>query len=302
MSTTARVLSLIPSATDWVTALGLADRLVGVTHECDAPEGVPVVVEPLVAHDPGDPVGVDTAVAAAAEEGRALYRVDEALVAELGPTVIITQQLCEVCAVPASQVARLRDRLGDVRIVSLDGVTLDGVLDDVRRLGEALGAGGPAAGLAADLRARLTRVGAAVANRDRPGVAVLEWPDPPWVAGHWVPDQIRAAGGVPTVGVPGRPSERADWDAFSGADVCVVAPCGYDLAEAVRAAEASIGLLPSVAEVWAVDAQRCYSRPGAGLVDGVKALAGILHPDAAPAPRRDVARRVAAAEPTGRSA
>jgi iron complex transport system substrate-binding protein len=287
-----RILSLIPSATDWVTDLGLAAALVGVTHECEAPADVPVVVTPAVHHDPDDPAGVDAAVSAAAQEGRALYEVDEDLVAELAPTVILTQQLCDVCAVSSGQIHRLAKRLDRCRVVELDGLTIEGVLADGVRAAEALDVARRGEALVGALRDRLARVERAVADAPTPGVAFLEWPDPPWVAGHWVPEQIAAAGGTPTVGQAGEPSTRAEWEAFSGADVLVVGPCGYGLDEAVAAGAAVADRLPSAGQVWAVDAHHHFSRPAPGLVTGVETLAGILHPDRHPGPDPAAAKRL----------
>jgi iron complex transport system substrate-binding protein len=287
-----RILSLIPSATDWVTELGMAAAIVGATHECEAPEGVPVVVTPAVHHDPTDPAGVDAAVTVASAEGRALYAVDENLVSELAPTVILTQQLCDVCAVSAGQIHRLAKRLGGCAIVELDGLAIEGVLADGLRVAEALGVPQRGQALVSSLRDRMARVERAVAGVKPRSVAFLEWSDPPWAAGHWVPEQITAAGGTPTVGRPGEPSERAEWDAFAGADVMIVGPCGYVLDEAVSAAEALADRLPSAGEVWAVDAHHHFSRPAPGMVIGVESLAGILHPDRHPAPAPTAAKRI----------
>lgn len=287
-----RILSLVPSATDWVVQLGMGEHLVGCTHECEAPDGVPVVVTPAVHHDPSDPAGVDAAVTAAAREGRALYTLDAELVTALAPTLVLTQQLCDVCAVSAGQIHRLAQRIAGLEVVSMDGVTLEGVLDDGLRAGAAMGVADRADALVRDLLGRLAAVAAAVTGAERRRVAFLEWSDPPWVAGHWVPDQIAAAGGRDLAGRSGEPSARAGWDAFAGADVLVVGPCGYVLPEAVDAAAGASAQLPEAGAVWAVDAHRCWSRPAPGLVDGVESLAGILHPDRCAPPDPAVAQRV----------
>jgi iron complex transport system substrate-binding protein len=287
-----RILSLIPSATDWVTDLGFAADLVGVTHECEAPEDVPSVVTPAVRHDPNDPAGVDAAVTAAAQEGRALYAVDQEVVAELAPTVIVTQQLCDVCAVSAGQIHQLAARLPGCTVVELDGVTIEGVLADGLRLAAALGAEARGEALIGTLRDRMTRVEQAVAGAPVKRIAFLEWTDPPWSGGHWVPEQITAAGGRATTGGPGEPSARADWEAFTGADVLVVGPCGYVLDEAVAAAAAVADRLPTAGEVWAVDAHHHFSRPAPGMVTGIETLAGILHPDRHVPPAPTAAKRL----------
>jgi iron complex transport system substrate-binding protein len=287
-----RILSLVPAATDWVTQLGLGEHLVGVTHECTAPPGVPVVVTPAVAHDATDPAGVDAAVAAASAEGRALYALDVELVRELQPTIALTQQLCDVCAVPAGQIHQVAARTKGLQVVSLDGVTLEGVLADGERAAEALAVPIRGEALVGSLRDRLALVASGLEGAPRRSVAFLEWPDPPWAPGHWVPDQVVAAGGVPTVGVSGTPSARADWSAFTSAEVLLVGPCGYGLAEAEDAARALLDRTPEEQEVWAVDADRHFSRPGPTLVEGVEVLAGLLHPERCTPPAEVVATRV----------
>lgn len=287
-----RVLSLVPSATDWVVALGLADRLVGVTHECEVPPGASpeVVVRPAVAGDPADPAGTDAAVAAAAREQRPLYEVDVDAVGELAPTVVLTQTLCDVCAVAGPTVERLTASLPGLEVVTLDGVTLEGVLADAERVGAALGADEAARRLADALRGRLRRVADAVSGRRPVGIAVAEWPDPLFLPGHWVPDQVAAAGGVCVGGASGQPSRRGEWRDLAGAEAVVVAPCGYGLEEAAAHGAPRVPEWLD-AEVWAADAHRAFSRPSAGVVDGVEALAGVAHPDAAGPPDASVLRR-----------
>lgn len=281
MATEPRILSLVPSATDWVVDLGLGDRLVGVTHECDLPPGSLAhrVVRPTVPTDPADPAGVDAAVAASAADHQPLYTVDEAAVRELAPTVVVTQTLCDVCAVPAATVHRLAASLPTLDVVTLEGTTLDGVLADVGTLGAALDVTPAASALVDRLRGRLQRVADAVADRRPRAIGVAEWPDPLFLAGHWVPDQVAAAGGVCVGGHSGHPSRRGAWAELTEAEAVVVAPCGYGLDDAAtHGAPLVPGWLP--ATVWAADADRAFSRPAAGLVDGVEALAAIAHPGA----------------------
>lgn len=282
-----RILSLVPSATDWLAALGLGDAIVGYTHECALPDGrqVPVVVEPAMHHDPTDPAGVDAAVTAAAHELTPLYTLDLEWVADLAPTVVVTQELCDVCAVSRSTLRQATDALAGAAVINMTGVTLAGVLDDGRALADALDVSARGHHVVGRLRDRLAVVEDAVAGADRPSVAFLEWTEPAWVAGHWVPDQIRAAGGVPTVGAAGTPSRRADLETFAGADLLLVGPCGYTLDEAAGAGRRLGARLPQAGAVWAVDANLAWSRPAPGLVDGVEALAGMAHPDRWPAPQ-----------------
>lgn len=293
MATEPRILSLVPSATDWVVDLGLGDHLVGVTHECDLPPGSPAqrVVRPTVATDPADPAGVDAAVAATAADQQPLYTVDEAAVHELAPTVVLTQTLCDVCAVPHATVRRLAEALPTLDVVTLDGTTLDGVLTDVETIGAALSAEPAASALVDRLRGRLQAVADAVAGRRLTAVGVAEWPDPLFLAGHWVPDQVAAAGGVCVGGQSGDPSRRGAWSELTAAEVIVVAPCGYDLD---AAATHGARLVPDwlSAPVWAAAADRAFSRPASGLVDGVEALAAIAHPEAVGEPDDTVVRRV----------
>lgn len=292
-----RILSLVPAATDWVVALGLSDRLVGVTHECHVPPDAPAqrVVRPAVATDPADPAGVDAAVSAAARAQQPLYTVDVAAASALAPTLVVSQALCEVCAVPGSTVAQLSASLPSTDVVTLDGTTLEGVLADAERLGTALGAEKDAHALTDRLRARLTRVADAVAGRPPRALGVAEWPDPLFLAGHWVPDQVAAAGGVCVGGQRGRPSRRGAWTELAGAEAIVVAPCGYDL-DAAATHGASRVPVWLTAPVWAADADRAFSRPGAGLVDGVEALAAVAHPDAVGEPDGTVVRHVPASD------
>lgn len=283
-----RVLSLLPAATDVVAALGRAADLVGVTWECSVPAGARadlavVTSDALGVADPADPAQVDAAVRAAAEGRRPLATMDARTVAALAPDVILTQDLCRVCAVPAGDVTAALDRIGSTaEVVQLDPVTLEDVLDGVGRVGTALGAEQSAVTVVAGLRARLGRVAAAVAGRPRPQVLVLEWVDPPFSAGHWIPDLVLAAGGEPVLASPGARSAATTWDRVVAADVdhVVVAPCGFGLDGAAAQARAVLARLPAGAAVWAVDGDRLVVRPGPDLVAGVEVLAAALHPGA----------------------
>jgi iron complex transport system substrate-binding protein len=283
-----RIVSLLPSATEIVAAVGLGDALVGRSHECDYPPEIvslPVVSIARVGAPELAAAEVDGAVRAALERGEELYAVDEAVLEAVRPDVIVTQTLCTVCAVSGDGVRRATRAVGvDAEIVELEPTTVEGVLRAIVALGDRLGVGTRARELDLELRERLDAVGAAVAGCARPDVFVAEWVDPPFAAGHWVPELVDIAGGREVLGQAGAPSFTTDWDAVRAAapDVCVVAPCGYDAARG--AAEAAASPAATCApRVVAVDASAYLSRPGPRIVDGAELLAAILHPGAAPA-------------------
>jgi iron complex transport system substrate-binding protein len=286
-----RIVSLLPSATEIVYALGLDDDLVGVTFECDEPARARA--EKAVVVGGRDtrgmaPADIDAYVRAQAAAGADLYHLERDALAGLDPDLILTQDLCWVCALPSATVSQALDFLGcSAEVVALDPHSLADVLATIETVGARTGVPERAAALVRDLNARLDRVAAAVAGRRRPRVAVVEWVDPPFPAGHWVPDLVSAAGGEPVAALPGERSRAVDWSFFSAAraEVVVVAPCGFRLDGAV--AQAAV---PDVA-IWAIDADAVVVRPGPRLVDGVEALAWLLHPSAV-ASRPDVVRRV----------
>jgi iron complex transport system substrate-binding protein len=223
-----------------------------------------------------------------------LYRLDEGALRVLDPDLVVTQDLCAVCAVSVGSVAAALDYLGcDSQVLTIDPGRLDDVLASIDTLGSATGNEGSARQLVAVLRERLARVAVAVEPLPRPRVAALEWPDPPFNAGHWVPDMIVAAGGEPVLGAAGERSVQVDWSALAECrpDVVVVSPCGYHLDDAHRVATDLVGAgrLPPGVPVWAVDADAAFVRPGPRLVDGVEGLAAVLHPQRLPA-RPDITR------------
>jgi iron complex transport system substrate-binding protein len=227
--------------------------------------------------------------------GADLYTLHADALAGLAPDLILTQDLCRVCALPSGQVSDALDYLGcRADVLSLDPYTLAEVLDTIVAVGRRTGVPGRAEELVGRLRARLDAVARAVADRPRPRVAVVEWVDPPFTAGHWVPDLVRAAGGEPIAARPGTRSVRTTWAEFADArpDLVVVAPCGFHLDGAARQARAVVEALPGVA-VWAIDADGLVVRPGPRLVAGVEAIASILHPDAVPPPPPDAVLRLA---------
>jgi iron complex transport system substrate-binding protein len=280
-----RIVSLLPSATEITFALGLGDDLVGVTHECDWPEAA--MTKRVVSHTtiPTDasPAEVDRLVSASMTGGEPTYRLDELAVRELAPDLVLTQDLCAVCAVPAGQVHQALDVLGcPAQVLSLDPSSLDEVFDGVLAVGQATGTRERAEALIHGLRARLEAVARAVTGRAKPRVFALEWGDPPFNGGHWVPEMIERAGGEPVLAAPGTPSVRVTWAAIEAAapDIVVFMPCGYNLPEAVTegAALRSRPEFAGVKEFYAVHSNAYFSRPGPRLVDGVEALAEMLQP------------------------
>jgi iron complex transport system substrate-binding protein len=292
-----RLVSLLPSATEIVYALGLGDDLVGVTFECDEPASArsekTVVVggRDTSAMTPGE---IDAYVRAQTAAGADLYTLHARALADLEPDLILTQDLCRACALPSGHVEDALDYLGcHADVLSLDPRTLDEVLDSILAVGTRAGVPDRAARLVAGLRARLDRTAALVAGRPRPRVAVIEWTDPPFAAGHWIPDLVAAAGGRPVAARPGGRSVPISWDAIAAEapELILVAPCGYRLDGAIEQAQVAARSLPGV-PVWAIDANAIIVRPGPRLVDGVEAIASILHPGAVPAAPPGAARRV----------
>jgi iron complex transport system substrate-binding protein len=283
-----RIVSLLPSATEILYALGLDDQLVGVTFECDEPARArrdkTVVVGGLDTSSmtPGE---IDEYVRAQAAAGEDLYRLHRDALADIQPDLVVTQDLCWVCALPSASVSRALDHLGcSADVLTLDPHSMDDVLQTIIAVGDRCGVPERAAGLVARLRARLDRVATAVAGRPRPRVAVVEWVDPPFPGGHWVPDLVSAAGGEPVAALPGRRSQAVSWDdiAAERPDIVVVSPCGFHLPGAAEQASVVAEALPGPA-VWAIDGDGLVVRPGPRLVDGVEALASVLHPSAVPA-------------------
>jgi len=292
-----RLVSLLPSATEIVYALGLGDDLAGVTFECDEPPAArsekAIVVGGLDTSGmtPGD---IDSYVRSQLASGQDLYTLHAQALAELAPDLILTQDLCRVCAIPSGQVNDALTYLGcQADVLTLDPHSLDEVLDSILLVGQRAGAAERAARLVAELRARLARTAASVAGLSKPTVAVLEWVDPPFTAGHWVPDLVTAAGGQPVTAEPGAPSVQTSWAAIAAAapDLVVVAPCGYHLPGAIEQAQFVTRALPDV-PVWAIDADGIVVRPGPRLVNGVEAFASILHPQAVPAAPPGAVHRV----------
>ncbi|SDP36946.1 iron complex transport system substrate-binding protein [Pedococcus dokdonensis] len=294
-----RIVSLLPSTTEILFAVGAGDQVVGVTFECDTPVEARErrIVSTTAIPEGLSPRDIDTFVTKAMAAGEDLYHLDAGALADLDADLVVTQDLCAVCAVDVSVVDDALAYLGcRAEVLTIDPHTLDEVLASVATLGEATGRDARAAELVADLRARLHAVESAVRDARRPRALVLEWTDPAFAPGHWVPEMVTRAGGVNALGTAGEKSVRVSWEAVreSAPEVIVCAPCGYDLEGSAALARKAIddGELPPRIPVWAVDANASFARPGPRLVDGVEALAGILHPDAAQPPQPEMARRL----------
>jgi iron complex transport system substrate-binding protein len=286
-----RIASLVPSSTEMLFALGLGDQTVGVTHECDYPEAAAALPHLTATALPeGLSAGeIDAAVKQIVGQGKALYSLDEAALADLAPDLIVTQAVCDVCAVSYEDVVEVAARLpGPPRVLQQDPSSLAEVLEDVTRLGEAVGIGARAAAVRAGLEERLAAVQAAVAGAPTPRVIALEWLDPPFVGGHWMPEMIELAGGVDVAGPRGAKSPEVPWEQLARleADLVVVMPCGWYVEESRAQAEAHRERIAALGapRVFAVDAASTYSRPGPRLVDGVELLAHLFHPDRVEAP------------------
>jgi iron complex transport system substrate-binding protein len=276
-------------------ALGLGEQVVAVTHECDYPPEAAskphltrtVIPEGLSAGE------IDAEVRRVTAEGRHLYELDETTLSELDVDLIVTQAVCEVCAVSFEDVEAIAGRLQTrPDVISLDPERLSDVLIDLTRLGRATGVEDRAEELLSSLEERLEAVRGAVEGADRPRVLALEWLDPPFVGGHWVPEMIEIAGGTDAIGEAGAKSRTAKWEELAAAapEVVVAMPCGWD---AERAREQALEHWPSIdglggRRVVAVDAAASFSRPGPRLVEGTELLAHLLHPDRVPAPPSDV--------------
>jgi iron complex transport system substrate-binding protein len=301
-----RIVSLLPAATEVLFAIGAGDDVVGVTFECDHPPEARRrrIVSTTTLPEGLSPAAIDAEVAARAAAGEDLYHLDAGALADLDADLVVSQDLCAVCAVPADDVDSALAHLGCAgQVLTVAPRDLASVLDAVVDIGRAAGAEAAARDLVVASRRRLDAVAAAVAGRPRVPTLVLEWTDPPWSAGHWIPEMVALAGGDPLLGVAGGRSERIGWDAVAAARPAAVvcAPCGFGLdaaAEAARGIRAQVAL-PAGCAIWAVDANAAFTRPGPRLVDGVEALAALLHPDALGPPQPAVARRIDATA-TGR--
>jgi iron complex transport system substrate-binding protein len=287
-----RIISFLPSATEMVYALGLGNQLMGVTHECDYPSEAqtkPIVVRSVLPVENMSQREIDTAVTARLRDGLSLYQVDESLVQDIAPDLILTQDLCQVCAPSGNEVTQLLKSLySKPQILWLTPKSLDQVFENVRQLGAATDRSSEAEALIAAGRARLEKITAATRHLShRPRVFCMEWVDPIYCCGHWVPEMVRIAGGIDELGREGADSVRITWDDVLrwAPEVLIVMPCGLHMEKAAQQAERLFAYpgwsdLPAVRDgrVYAVDANSYFARPGPRVVEGTELLAHLLHP------------------------
>jgi len=293
-----RIASLLPSATEIVCALGLENELVAVTHECDYPDSVrdkPVLTRSVLS-GASSGAEVDRHIRELVHEGSSIYALDAPLLEALRPDLILTQELCEVCAVSYPIVERAVRRLGSSpQLVSLEPETIEDVFENIRVVGRLAGRSPIAERVCDSLRRRVAAVEQRVAGRPRRRVVCLEWVDPPFNCGHWTPELVTIAGGDERLGVARRPAHAIDWQQVIDADpeVVVVMACGFSLERSLREVETAGGRFEALlAQIWVVDGNAFFSRPGPRLVDSVEIMAGILHPGAVDAPDPSAARRL----------
>ena len=291
-----RICSLLPSATEILFSLGLGDQLVAVTHECDYPTEAARL--PSATHSALDQMGrssreIHRHVSRARHEGSSIYYLDQKLLEKLDPDLILTQELCQVCAVSYSEVRKaVRLLEGERKVVSLEPTTLEGVLETIERVGQLTGVADRAAQLLEKLRERICRVKLEVdGTPSRPRVLAMEWLDPPFAGGHWVPEMIRLAGGDDKLGREAKPSFEVSWENIASYDpeVVILMPCGFDLERTVSESRQTPPPeqwfhLTAIRQrqMYAVDGSAYFSRPGPRLVDGLEILAEILHPERFP--------------------
>ena len=288
-----RIVSFLPSATEMACALGLSDQLLGITHECDYPPQVrdkPVVVRNVLPIESMSQAEIDVAVTQRLRNGQSLYRVEEALMQDIAPDLILTQDLCQVCAPSGNEVTQLLQSLpSKPEILWLTPKNIEQIFGNLRDLGAATGRSPIAEALIAAGQARLNKIEAATRTLvSRPRVFCMEWMDPVYCSGHWVPEMVRIAGGFDQLGREGADSVRIKWDAVIEwkPEVLVVMPCGFDLQQSVDEAPRLTSYpgwsdLPAVRDgrVYAVDANSYFARPGPRVVEGTELLAHLFHPD-----------------------
>jgi iron complex transport system substrate-binding protein len=291
-----RIVSLLPSATELLFAIGAGGDVVAVTHECDHPEQarrLPVVTRSVLDHGSEPPAAIDRHINAARHEGSSIYALDEPALHELRPDLIVTQELCDVCAVAYRDVATAVRRLpGSIDVLSLEPADLDGIVATATTVGAATGHDDDAARVVAEMRRQIAAVEALPTAALRPVTACIEWTDPLMAGGHWVPDMVRRAGGVDALGHGGRPSHYVEWDEVLAArpEVMVLMPCGFGLERTLELASEvttrpGFGTLPCArsGRVAAVDGSSYFNRPGPRIVEGLEILAAILR-SAPPSP------------------
>ncbi len=301
-----KIVSLLPSATEILCSIGLEDSIVGITHECDFPPqiaGKPALTSSKINHETMTSKEIDHAVRTQLDGHGSIYGLDTKLLEELKPDLIITQELCDVCAVNYKTVLKAaKIYVSDAHVVSLEPNTIEDIFDNIRTVGEFTGTTLKADDVVNKLEARLEILRQKTAKiEQKPSVFMLEWLEPPFAPGHWVPEQVEIAGGIPLLGKPGERSVATTYDAIreSNPDVMVLIPCGYYSIDIVRQLENT--LFPANwkemaavknSEVWALDATSYFSRPGPRVVDGAEILAKIIHPSLFGKPTKSEAVRV----------
>jgi iron complex transport system substrate-binding protein len=301
-----KIVSLLPSATEIVYALGLHEQLVGVSCDCDYPDGAsskPVVSRSALRKiGNGTPASIDAGVRESLAAFESLYTLDRDLVRELQPDLILAQDLCRVCAVPSGHVTEALASIGcEATVLSLDPHTFSEVIDDIERVAAVTDATSVGEDLVRGLKDRIEAVSSATAPLEPIGTLALEWADPPFTGGHWIPEMVRLAGGREVLGVEGAPSRACTWDEITSADpeVVVFMPCGFGLDEAMQQVPRlfdtpDFAALSAVrnGRLVAVDGSSFFSRPGPRLVDGLEILAWATHPEIFPAPPPGRGQRV----------
>lgn len=285
-----RICSLVPGATEVVAALDLTDQLVAVSHECDYPDSirhVPSVVESVIDHDTLSSDAIDRVVKQLVSTGERLYRLNEQRLIETRPDVILAQDLCHVCAVTPDQLTQaIKSLTSSPRLVTLNPTSLEDMLLDIERIAQAVGAAGRGQLLLQSLRTRLDQV-SATTHPTRPRVVCLEWLNPLYIAGHWVPEMVALAGGVDILGRNDQPSRETTWKEVTDAnpDILLIMPCGYSVQRTLDELSCLQHTTPPWSaqlarwpEIYVLDANAYFSRPGPRLVDGVELLAEIFHP------------------------
>ncbi len=288
---TVRICSLLPGATEVVAALGLIDDLVAISHECDYPPEIrrkPVIIKSAVDPDAADSPTIDRQVREAAHSGAGLYRIDDEMLRRVTPDLIITQSLCDVCAVTPTEVQRAMAGMArSPQLLSLDPADLDGVLRDIETIGSATARADQAHQLVHVLKARLARVQALVKNAPRRRAACIEWLDPLYCAGHWVPEMVALAGGTDVLAAAGEPSVVVPWERVveKRPEILVIMPCGFSIDRTLSEIDRLTSRphwkeLPAVrnGNVFAVEGPAYFNRSGPRLVDGVELLAALFHP------------------------
>ena len=304
-----RIVSLLPSATEIVCALGLEENLVGVTHECDYPKSVvgkPVLTASRISHETMSSREIDHAVRSNLDGHGSIYDLDEQLLRDLKPDLIITQELCEVCAVSYKTVKKAAKMfVADATVVSLEPNTIADIFDNIKTVADLCGIAEKGASVVKDLQNRLDNIAEKIQNLKpeikNPKSFMLEWLEPPFAPGHWVPEQVEIAGGVPLMGEAGKKSVTTTFAAIaeSQPEILCLIPCGYYIADIVRQIPqttfpANWRDLPAVTndEIWALDASAYFSRPAPRVVDGAEILAKIFHSEIFGAPTEREAIRV----------